>query len=80
MIYKNNGVIFAGGASQPGIPILACSIYIYYDNHVYIGSFNDFSIDDDASKPFNMGYSFSFDVRYDLDIDSSQLVETRIAR
>jgi len=80
MIYKNNGVIFAGNESQAGIPILTCSIYIYYDNHIYIGSFNDFSIDDNADKPFNMAYSFSFDVRYDLDIDSSQLIETRIAR
>jgi hypothetical protein len=80
MIYKNNGVIFAGSESQAGIPILACSIYIYYDNHIYIGSFNDFSIEDNASKPFNMTYNFSFDVRYDLDIDSSQLIETQIAR
>lgn len=82
MIYKNNGVVFTGSEvkSQAGIPILACSIYIYYDNHIYIGSFNDFSIDDDANKPFNMSYTFSFDVRYDLDVESSQLVETRIAR
>lgn len=82
MIYKNNGVLFTGSevGSQAGIPILACSIYIYYDNHIYIGSFNDFSIEDDANKPFNMAYTFSFDVRYDLDVDSSQLIETRIAR
>jgi hypothetical protein len=80
MIYKNNGVLFAGSESQAGIPIVTCSLYIYYDNHIYIGSFSDFSIDDDASKPFNMKYSFTFDVRYDMDIDSSLLIETKISR
>lgn len=80
MIYKNNGVIYAGDESQAGIPIVTCSIYIYYDNHIYIGSFSDFSIDDDASKPFNIKYSFTFDVRYDMDIDSSLLIETKISR
>jgi hypothetical protein len=80
LMYKNNGVIFAGieAGSERGIPIVACSLYIYYDNHIYIGSFDDFGIDDRANKPFNMGYSFKFNVRYDLDIDSSHLVESSV--
>jgi len=80
MIYKNNGVIFAGieAGSERGIPIVACALYIYYDNHIYIGSFDDFGIDDRADKPFNMGYSFKFNVRYDLDIDSSHLIESTV--
>lgn len=78
MIYRNNGVILAGSESQRGVPILSCSVYIYYDNHVYIGSFNDFQLDDAAGKPFNMAYTFSFDVRYDLDAINSRLIETQI--
>jgi hypothetical protein len=68
-IYKNNGVIFAGSESDPGVPILAMSLFIYYDNHIYVGSFDDFSINDAAEKPYNMEYDFKFNVRYDLELD-----------
>lgn len=80
MLYKNNGVLFSGNEVgwERGIPLIAFSLYIYFDNHIYIGSFDDFEISDKADKPYNMEYSFRFNVRYDLDIDSSQLVEARI--
>jgi len=80
MTYKNNGVIFAGveAKAERGIPVATFSLYIYYDNHIYIGSFDDFAIDDRADQPYNMGYSFKFNVRYDMDIDSSHLIESAI--
>ncbi len=67
--YKNNGIIydqFTEGSK--GVPILACSIFIYYDNKMYIGSFDDFSVDDDANKPNQLSYSFKFNVRYEVEV------------
>lgn len=66
MIYKNNGVLFAGDESDRGIPVLGMSVFIYYDEHIYIGSFDTFSISDSSDKPYNMSYQFRFNVRYDL--------------
>ena len=69
-MYKNNGIIFAGSESDPGIPILAMSLFIYYDSHIYIGSFDSMSVDDKADKPFNLSYDFKFTARYDMDCDN----------
>lgn len=88
MIYKNNGMLYdtaspstdpdTGEPSQLGIAsdssiILPGAIFIYYDEHVYIGSFDSFSITDDAAKPYNLSYSFTFTTRYDIHIDISTI-------
>ncbi|HED36808.1 MAG TPA: hypothetical protein ENI76_00965 [Ignavibacteria bacterium] len=73
MIYKNNGILYAGDESDRGIPILGMSIFIYYDQHVYIGSFDTFSIADTADKPFHMSYEFRFKVRYDMSVPTNGL-------
>lgn len=67
-IYKNNGNIYSGpeDGSNGGLLQTALSIFIYYDGTVYIGSFNDFSINDTAGKPYNMPYDFKFTVRYEV--------------
>lgn len=67
MLYKSNGVIFAGSEAERGIPIVAFSLFIYYDNHLYIGSFDDFTVNDGADKPFRLGYNFKFTSRYDME-------------
>lgn len=72
-VYKNNGWIFSGGAAgegNNGIPLIALSIYIYYDGQVYIGSFDDFSVTDSGDKPYNLEYSFKFTVRYSVEAGS----------
>ena len=68
-MYKNNGNLFAGSESDPGVPVLGMSLYIYYDEHIYIGSFDSFGVDDSADKPNNLSYEFKFNVRYDLPTD-----------
>ncbi len=68
LLYKNNGIIYAGQESDRGIPILTYSAFIYYDNHIYIGSFESFEVQDSASKPHNMAYSFKFIARYDMPV------------
>ena len=72
LIYKNNGRIFSGPEADPGIPILSFSLYIYYDEHIYIGSFDSFSVDDSSDKPHNLSYEFKFNVRYDQDVTISE--------
>ena len=79
-MFKNNGYIFTDGSfgqSNQGIPLIALSLYIYYDNHLYIGSFDEFEITDDGMKPYNLSYSWKFTVRYD--IDTTQVSDTFIS-
>lgn len=81
-MYKNNGVIFADSGKQsnhPGVPILACSLFIYYDNNIYIGSFDNFSVKDDANKPHNMSYDFTFTVRYSDTIDGLNFFDSSVS-
>lgn len=71
--YRNNGQLYtgqSGDSSQNGVPTLSMSVFIYYDGHVYIGSFDDLSVTDSADKPFNMAYSWKFTARYDHDVSS----------
>ena len=78
LIYKSNGSVYDvmvatkkgdAGAAGDGTIIIPGSVFIYYDEHVYIGSFDNFSITDDATKPHNLAYSFTFTVRYDIHVD-----------
>jgi len=69
MMYQNNGWIYSGelyNASNKGVPVIGMSIFIYYDGHIYIGSFDSFKISDNALKPFSLDYDFTFTVRYDV--------------
>jgi hypothetical protein len=76
MTYKNNGILFAGGEipADLGVSILGMSLFIYYDDHLYIGSFDDFEVNDDADKPFNLSYNFKFNVRYDVEMTGTNEV------
>jgi hypothetical protein len=70
LIYKNNGMVYGqSGTWDEGVIILPGAVYIYYDDRLYIGSFDSFGITDDATKPHNLTYNFSFTVRYDMDLD-----------
>jgi len=72
LTYRNNGHLFTqavtGDSQNWGIPVISMSIFIYYDGHIYIGSFDDFSVTDDAEKPFNLSYSWKFTARYEFDV------------
>jgi hypothetical protein len=71
LTYRNNGLSFTGAESSSynqGIPTVPMSLYIYYDQHMYIGSFDNFEVTDSGDKPFNLEYSFKFTVRYDFPV------------
>jgi hypothetical protein len=61
MVYRNNGYIYnpSHRISRVG------SVRIFYDNKMYVGSFDDFSINESEEKPFSIEYDFSFTVRYE---------------
>jgi hypothetical protein len=68
LLYKNNGGVWLnneGIVGKTGAPTLSVvgSIYIYYDNILYIGSFDNLSINEADTGPFTLEYSFSFTVR-----------------
>jgi hypothetical protein len=67
-IYKSNGIVYNNSdfqdSSSVGVPIAVGSVYIKYDGYTYIGSFDSFSVTDDASKPNLLSYSFDFTARY----------------
>ena len=61
------------------------SIYIYYDNILYIGSFDSFNLTETELAPFTLEYNFSFTVRAtylldntdDLSLSLSSLAESQ---
>lgn len=68
LIYKNNGGVFlpdtiAGGDPRNKVLSLVGSVYLYYDDILYIGSFDSFSVNESEESPFSLEYSFSFTVR-----------------
>lgn len=66
-IYKTNGIIYSGPEADLGIAMLGYSVFIYFDNFIYVGSFDSFEITDTDMKPHNMAYSCRFNVRYYFD-------------
>ena len=79
-IYKNNGIILSGEevGQEAGVPIIPFTIFIYYDDRIYLGSFDDFTVEDSGDKPYNMSYSCNFTVRYDQQLDQ-RLVDSSVA-
>lgn len=66
-VYKTNGIIYSGPEADLGIAMLGYSVFIYFDNFIYVGSFDSFEITDTDQKPHNMAYSCRFNVRYYFD-------------
>lgn len=67
-IYRNNGYYFLeeivnesffGDRTSRVIDVID-HIKISYDGTEYLGSFNIFTIDEDATKPYNIAYNFEF--------------------
>ncbi len=67
-VYKNNGTIVSDTPGSEGIITHIGSVFIYYDGVIYIGSFDDFSIQNDSSKAYNMSYDFKFTARHIVEV------------
>lgn len=73
LIYRNNGTVWIEDfdKAKPKANNLAVvgSVYIYYDNVLYIGSFDSFNVNETDDKPYTLEYDFSFTVRYKFELD-----------
>jgi GH24 family phage-related lysozyme (muramidase) len=84
LTYRNNAGIWtedyinqatgSGSASAQASVNLATvgSLYIFYDNILYVGSFDNFSISESDDTPFSLEYTFSFTVRAWFLLDQQQ--------
>ncbi len=84
LLYKNNGGLWlsefinTGSSKPPSRPnnlSVVGSIYIFYDNILYIGSFDSFNLTETETVPFSLEYNFSFTIRatFLLDNGSQQM-------
>lgn len=66
LLYRNNGGLYTKDVSQQdrdSVLSTVGSVYIFYDNILYIGCFDSFNISETDTKPFTAEYSFEFTVR-----------------
>lgn len=74
LLYRNNAGLYTqdfGSQDQRLNLATLGSIYLYYDNILYIGSFDTFNVTEDDTKPFTLDYSFEFSVRAVFLLDTS---------
>lgn len=79
LLYKNNGGVWFPdpidkSSTKKNLSVVG-SVYLYYDDILYVGSFDSFNLTESETAPFTLEYSFSFTVRawYLLDhLDDSQ--------
>lgn len=68
LIYKNNGGVWFPDPLLPSnvrgnnLSVIG-SVYLYYDNILYIGSFDSLNLSETDGAPFTLEYTFSFTVR-----------------
>ena len=63
--YKNNAYIF----NMDRRISMVGAVKIYYDDFIYTGSFDSFSISEAEDQPYTLEYSFDFVVRFEHRID-----------
>lgn len=61
LMYRNNGNDFS--PTSPGQISIVGAVTIFYDGVFYIGSFDNFNIQEDANSPFRLAYNFNFTAR-----------------
>jgi GH24 family phage-related lysozyme (muramidase) len=68
LLYKSNGGVWLSDFIEPksskkkNLSVVG-SIYIYYDNILYVGSFDDFNLSETETAPYTLEYNFTFTVR-----------------
>lgn len=68
LLYRNNGGVWFPDPLVPGSArvknlSLVGSVYLYYDDILYVGSFDSLSLSESDGMPFSLEYTFSFTVR-----------------
>jgi len=61
--YKNNGYIMSDQTDPrkaTRVPDLVTGVELSYDGQIYMGHFNNFTLDDTADSPFTFSFNFEF--------------------
>lgn len=66
LLYRNNGGVYlpdylSRDGKTKSLSVVG-AVYLYYDEILYVGSFDSFSINEVAENPYSLEYSFSFTV------------------
>lgn len=71
LLYANNAGIYTldSSSAERNLSMLG-SIYIFYDDILYIGAFDSFNITENDATPFTAEYSFEFTVRAAFLVDN----------
>jgi len=75
LLYRNNGGLYVNSLADTlktnllARLSLVGSIYIYYDNTLYIGSFDTFDVTENDSAPYSLEYNIEFTVRATFILD-----------
>lgn len=77
LFYRNNGGLFnlsggsvtASGTTWSRMSMVG-TVYIYYDDTLYFGSFDSFSITEEDSAPYTLSYNIQFTVRATFLLDT----------
>mgnify|MGYP000843954158 CR=1 FL=1 len=79
-IYRNNGRNYVTRVTQTGPTLVTGGdglidsvgrVIIAYDDNVYRGAFDSFSINETNAKPYNLAFSFQFTVSEKIDVRNS---------
>lgn len=85
LLYRNNANVYTMAKDISDTKEIALnrlsmvgSMYIYYDDTMYIGSFDNFSITESDATPYSLEYNFQFTVRatFLLDRPSANTVDS----
>jgi hypothetical protein len=72
LLYRNNAGLYLpdlGVEKRLNLSVVG-TVYIYYDNILYLGSFDSFNVTEDDTKPFTLDYTFEFTVRATFLLDN----------
>lgn len=61
----NNNTLLTGGS---GLIKSVGRVIIAFDDNIYRGSFDSFSVEDNETKPFNLSFNFAFTISNTIDV------------
>lgn len=84
LLYRNNGGLYVNTLNDTlqnnllsRLSLLG-SVYIYYDNTMYIGSFDSFNVTENDTNPYSLEYDIEFTVRATFALDSPTETDYRV--
>jgi Transglycosylase SLT domain len=67
-LYRNNAHVYLSDGKHSRLSLVG-SVYIYYDDTLYVGSFDTFNVTEVDTSPYTLEYSVQFTVRATFALD-----------